>query len=1313
MMNIYHVDGEISVGRKRPCDIVASEIQEMSANHLKIVARGSNAKAYIAGKNGVYINGSFVRFSEMVEVEFGDEISLFGIRILWLCNVIAVRWDEGINISISLNEIEDEADLYDSNDISSLIKQQKHNECDAYFSKAPRTIYHLNQDVIELEAPPEKHIEERQPLLVTIGPAFTMALPMMAGFFVSKIAAGNNGSSSPFMYMGIITAISSAILGVVWGSINIKNKNEQILRNERRRRTVYTQYVSRSEAKIKELYNKNVSNLRLMYPDFYEYVPEEINRLLLWNRRVEDSDFLKVRLGISNIPYDINVSIPKDRFSLVEDELKNLPARLKNEYSILRDVPETVDLLENKIVGVICENKRFREETFLELATTLAVTISPTDLQIDFRFFNDLISEECKRKLRFLPHIDSTNEAPYAVVFTDNYSKAKNNTECENTSFIIIQDTFENLPSECRFIIQRETHFSGYLNFSKDNSIRRTIHFDRVEPEDASRISRLLQSVKYEKGGGKYMLPEKISFLDLYEKDITNDVIIHNWNNNDTSNEIQVPIGISEDGKVLILDLHERGMGPHGLIAGMTGSGKSEILQTIILSLIINYSSEEIGLFLIDYKGGGMSKLFEGIPHLMGSISNLSGRMIYRAMASVKSENTYRQKCFMKASVNNIYEYQRLYRQGIISEPLPHVFIIIDEFAELKREEPEFMKELVSVARVGRSLGVHLILATQKPTGVVDDNIFSNSRFRICLKLQDRQDSMEMLKRKDAADITNPGRAILQVGNDEIFCFFQGAYTMDTSEYKTKKKQLLFMDSSIGMGIRNDLPSLEEEESIPQLKRIIEEIEEVQNERKKIKRRPLWLEPLKSEIYYTFSDTDCYDKRFCVRIGIFDDPKNQRQGEVKLNLNDMGNLIILGGLQSGKSTLLATISLSLIQHFQNDYYNFFYIDFSSGILRPFEGYLGTGGFISEENEEDIEKVIIKVKEIIARRKEILKGGSFSQYIEKRSIADSDYLPYIVFVIDGIGAFRERSKGIFDKELEGILKVSASLGIIVIATANNISSAEISKRMFDCFKTCIPLSLRDKYEYKDALGINSSEFIMPEAVKGRGLLCIGEEICEFQAFQTVRAVDDFERANALKECIKEANMRFENSTGLVNSKLCITRIPVVPKDLTYEKFLEELCKRNEEEKGIPIGFFIRSGETYFLPYEKDLVVVISGRAGSGKSSLLKVISSISENEISFENDVECIEFENGMKVFVYDDNLSFDILSEIKKEAGQDPYVIHLGGGIDRQNLADFSYIPYSAQIQITKPGRGVVRKTTRGYENGEVIFPEWKGFKAM
>ena len=215
----------------------------------------------------------------------------------------------------------------------------------------------------------------------------------------------------------------------------------------------------------------------------------------------------------------------------------------------------------------------------------------------------------------------------------------------------------------------------------------------------------------------------------------------------------------------------------------MTGSGKSEFIMTYILSLAVNYHPYEVAFVLIDYKGGGMAKTFEILPHTAGIITNLDRAAINRSLISIQSELRRRQAIFAEASkesgISNIdiYKYQKMYREGTVTEPLQHLFIISDEFAELKTQRPEFMTQLVSAARIGRSLGVHLILATQKPSGVVDDQIWSNAKFKACLKVQDKADSMDMLKRPEAAELQDTGRFYLQVGYNELFKMGQSAWS--------------------------------------------------------------------------------------------------------------------------------------------------------------------------------------------------------------------------------------------------------------------------------------------------------------------------------------------------------------------------------------------------------------------------------------------------------------------------------------------------------------------------------------------------------
>lgn len=1318
----YTVKSELSVGRLKPCNIVCENVSEMSKRHIVIFNDNGACTLLMEGKNGGYVNGRFVRFSERLELEYGDEIVVFGLRIMWLKDCVAISSE--IITEIDLNECKEEI-IHE--------KLTQHNDSfiqSAEFLKPPRTYYSIDKGMIELMAPPEKSREVKQPLLLTIGPAFTMALPMICGFLVSRMAVKGNAASSPFMYTGIITAIMSGILGSIWGFSNINNREKQALINEKRRKSVYMDYVKTSELLIKERYNKNAGNLRLMYPEISEYLGDGINKYLLWNRLRTDDDFLTARLGIGSVPCEMNISIPKDRFSLVEDELKDLPKHLKKKYSSLNDVPVTVDFKRERNIGITCENEGFYEEVFLDIILSLAVNVSPNDLKFVCLFENKIISDSCLQNIRFLPHLYDRGEwllgaDSYGnniiiknlsadikngetdmnyIIFTDCYEKITDVVrEYENGYFACFSKGFYNLPPECRFIIQRDRQFSGFISLSKDNSKRLTVYFDKVSQKDAGKYSRLLQSVNIKMNDKEFVIPDRVGFFELYGKEIKESDILDFWSKSDMTHDISVPIGIKQSGDVLYIDFHEKGMGPHGLIAGMTGSGKSEVLQTIVLSLSVKYPPDMLGFFLIDYKGGGMSKCFENLPHLLGSISNLSGRMVFRAMASVSSENKRRQKIFSSLNINNISEYICLYRAGKVDEVLPHIFIIVDEFAELKREEPEFMQELISVARVGRSLGIHLILATQKPAGIVDDNIQSNSRFRICLRLQDKSDSGEVIHKPDAAFIKNPGRAYLQVGNDEIYELFQSAYTMDKSS-----GDKLFDKVKITDGFFRELDKIKPDDTnveniMPQLKRTLLCISNADKNAAFKKPKPLWLKPLESEIFFNKSrNKNERRENYDVGIGVYDDPSHQRQEELFINVLKNGHHIILGTLQSGKSTLLTGISYALSVNAKSEPVNIFIIDYSRGMLKPFKEWCMCGAYICEENEEDTQKLFIAMEKILTERKEALKGGNFRQYIN----ANNEDMCPVILVIDGIGAFRERTGGDFDKSLENILKNGESLGVYVIASALSVSSSEIPKRMFDTFKTCLPLQLKDKYEYKEALLTESSDITLPESLRGRGLVNTENGVMEFQAYKVLKSDNDFELMSLMEDEIKRINDEILNDNDRLRLKGLIKKVPTIPMPLTLNSFIGELKTREIiSDTGItggvdkiPVGFFKKSGEVFFIPNTPGGKVIVSGRSKSGKSNLIRVYEYIC-SEYAHQTDIMT-------KMYEYSESRPFDELLKIKNEAGDDPYVIHMGGGLDRQNAFDFSYIPYSRQTEIKKPGEGIVRKTSKEYEYGEILIPK-------
>ena len=233
------------------------------------------------------------------------------------------------------------------------------------------------------------------------------------------------------------------------------------------------------------------------------------------------------------------------------------------------------------------------------------------------------------------------------------------------------------------------------------------------------------------------------------------------------------------DNEIYTLDIHENSSGPHGLVGGSTGSGKTELLISFLLSLAITYSPTYLNMIIIDYKGREIvdSLSYEGnnIPHIVASLTNLEKNNFNRLLLRIKKEIEEREKLFKelsflsKSPVSNIDTYLDKCETYSLKK-MSHLLILVDEFAELKKEHPDYIKELISISRIGRSIGIHLILATQKPGGNIDEQIFSNSHFKIALKTLEENDSLEIIKSKDAAYLKDRGEFIILVDDSIKKC---------------------------------------------------------------------------------------------------------------------------------------------------------------------------------------------------------------------------------------------------------------------------------------------------------------------------------------------------------------------------------------------------------------------------------------------------------------------------------------------------------------------------------------------------------------
>ena len=789
--------------------VVCSENRLIAPHHLTLSFNGKRWTFACVDRKFCYLNG---RKSQKGELHFGDTISVFGLVLVYFGRILAVS-----NLFVPF-DINPSVRLYDTS-LNEFAQAKQEYRVGAPFVSSARSLPRIDYGTMEIMAPPSLRETKQRSFLSAIGRPLTMAIPMVIGIGMMSVGFAGNGG---FMSLGIITAVTSGLLGAGWATVSYHETDEDEFVYKKQRYESYAQYLMDAAKKLEAAYDKNRRALFLLNPSAGECTAYSKKDPRLWTRTGLHDDFLFVRLGVGNVPFQIELKMPKENIALQRDYLTDAMYALKSEYEWMTDVPVGVDLREKPSVGVVSSADRNAAiQIVRSMIVQLAANVRYTDLRIvllnqrqhekkywsfvkdlphvwsedkQVRFYSetaDDVAELCSSLNEVFQRRDASAEKeaqlPYYVVFVTDPLIIEDKQvkrfllspqRKHSCSVVFLADHFSALPNACTFLIRCTYQLCELRDLMDTSSEKILIQPDQVGLEAATQLSHVLAGIHISDDQHGAEIPDRLDFLSMFGTgNVQGLKIRERWENSRIIDSMAAPIGICAGNKLMNFDAHEKAHGPHGLVAGTTGSGKSETLQSMILSLAICYGPEEINFFIIDYKGGGLSNFFTGLPHLAGQVTNLSGNSVSRALISINSECERRQRIFRDHAVKDITQYAMLRSEGLVSVAIPHLLIVVDEFAELKKSEPEFMQGLTRVAQIGRSLGIHLILATQKPSGTVDDNIRSNAKFRLCLRVQDRQDSIDMIHKPDAAYITQPGRAVFQVGSDELSEVFQSAWS--------------------------------------------------------------------------------------------------------------------------------------------------------------------------------------------------------------------------------------------------------------------------------------------------------------------------------------------------------------------------------------------------------------------------------------------------------------------------------------------------------------------------------------------------------
>ena len=1327
-VSLKNID-EIKIGKLKDNDIV---IEDSLIDDYHCVIKSNNEEKIIIDLNSkynVYLNGNKV--IENAVLNDSDFIIICGYKLLYKDKKIFYPRS---NIVIGNDNL--------------VVKDEEGVVLDyPEFVRTPRMIWKLPDKKIDIVAAPKKEKKTGLDTFLTLIP--TLGMSMMA--FVMPM-----GNILYRLGMLIVTVASTVITFI----INAAKFGKEL----KKRNEMYIDYLTEREDEIKTLYKKQEVVLKKLYPSMHEaiHVIKNFGRRL-WEKSPKNDDFLNVYIGKGTVDTSFSINIPNEEFGEREDTLLLKPRELKEKYSKLERMPISINLRDNYGIGFVGNKDKISS-----LVKNIVLEVAVYHYYEDVNFIC-LCNDENIDKwmwMRWLPHIWSKNrdvrfmgvgkKSCHAVLDVVNSIISKRSeknssklphfimvvtdpTLIENESIamyldkevsenlglttLYVYENMELIPKQCSQIVEVSENRKGKLINIEDSGNVIEFTYEDYSNELFDQLTRRMGPIYVKKNYSENTLPKKITLYELYKVDHARELNIESrWNQNDVTKKINAPLGVNASGTLIGLDLDEKAHGPHGLVAGTTGSGKSELLQTIIVSLAINYPPSDVSFILIDYKGGGMANLFLNLPHLIGTITNLDGNLVNRSLTLIKSELKRRQEIFAKYEVNHINGYKKLEKKDHSLEPLPHLVIIADEFAELKSDQPEFMKELVSTARIGRSLGVHLILATQKPAGVVDSQIWSNSKFKLCLKVQDESDSKEMLKKSDASFIVEPGRGYFQVGNDEYYELIQTAWS-GAEKYLDDDIDTENIDiSQVSIeGIRTVLYSSSKEnegkEKITQLDEITNYIHDFSEYEGYKRCDKCWVDPLAEiinikdlideENYFINNPFREYRKVNPI-LGKIDYPNKLRQDLFSLDFAEDGNLLLIGASGFGKTTFIQTLVCSLMMEYKPDEVNLYILDFGSRTLKSLELSPHVGDVVFSDDTERLLNLFKMMRKEIENRKikfSELGASNLINYIEASNIV----IPQIIIVLDNFAQFKEEYEDFVD-ELLFLLREGQAYGINFVVT--NTTSNGMNYKLMNNFKTKLCLTCIDNSDYSNVLGLSRFE---PTPYKGRAITML-EEGYELQLAIFGEKEKEFERITEIKDFIKELNYKYTGKKA--------RKIITVPEKLFINDVISAL-PGDSETAFMPIGFNAESLDYIGLSLDEYSNMVIIGDPKSGKTNMIRNILSILGDEniefYIFDNKDEGLSnYANNSYVKGYgcDNEESLEILNNILKEGERRRLFIKANGENALEQLPYIVMIIDGLTEFISKIDRKYIDsveeivKTFRNYKIITIVTGNESEFKA-
>lgn len=1135
----------IGVGRseKQAENTIVVKLPFVSSRHLEFISQNGRLTVRDKdSKNGTFVNGEKITQRELAP---GDVVSILTFQMVYDGNALSF-FNAGNAISIRDAEAgKRKEDAWQTGQT-------------VLFERSVRLKSSVEAETIALPSPPPDREKPQIDYLSTFLPAVIMVMMGVVFYLTTKSATS------------LLYSLPMTLSGVILSVVNYRKQIRKYTQECQSAQEDFQTAISKATEKLRSFNGRQLSAMEAENPDLSRLVnAAQTRNSILWNRRANEDDFLVVRLGTGKALSMANIQANVPNAS-ADSQYAITCRNLKNAYSWIDAAPICCDLQKNHITGIVgkrADSDRLLGTMLVQLAardcyTELKIVYLDSGLNMNWaeklphtqglcastrveadRAMEEVFSLLQKRKAElsnrkafgnapaFLPYILLVVADPALLSKSHGIQEYIINGAALGAGMVLAVENLSQLPMSCRAVV-RLSGSRGELFFSENAAQITAFSVESTSGHEEMRFAEAIQNIRVEEDGTRdesSTLPKKYSLYEMLGIRRAEDLDLKKrWQQSDVCTALKAPLGIGMGGLVeLDISGSDTADGPHGLVAGTTGSGKSETIVSYLLALTTLYSPLDLSLVIIDFKGGAMCNKFKGVPHLVGCITNLADKEIGRALKSLNAELKHRQKLLEDASnlvvthdIDNVNKYTRLFKAGRVKEPMPHMVIVVDEFAELKGQYPEFLNQLVSAARIGRSLGIHLILATQKPAGQVSDQIWSNSKFRIALKVQTEQDSKEVIKSDLASKIKEAGRAYLAVGNNERFELFQSGYS------------------------GTPVSAAGSVENITQFSAVARHIADF-CARAGVSQMPkLFLEPLPERAVYLPLKASG-DAAGTVALGYYDDPENQRQGISAVSLT-RSNLLIIGSAQMGKTNLLQCVLRGLAEHYSPREVEVYILDFASQLMRKYEGLNHVGGVVTSMEDEKLKHLLQLLSREFAIRKEKFARAGVSSLTAYRELGLTD-VSHIVVMINNFTALKELYFE-DDSELLHLCRDGLSVGITVVAA--NSQTKGIGYKYLSFFDSRIALYNNDSSEY-GVLFDHCRETV--EKLPGRYLVMQENRLLDCQAFL---AFDGSLNA-AIETFVAEEQVRYGQQRA--------AKIPELPESLTAA------------------ALAVQSGEVYRNPY----------------------------------------------------------------------------------------------------------------------------------